>query len=834
MTDRTIREGLGVGGTVREGGAGATLREGVGSSSQSSRSAWLPGVLADRFEIVEDLPTRGSEADLYVVANADGRRLVAKIYRRGIQPKEEILGILKHADFAHVVQLEEFGEEDGHWWELIEYIEHSSLKELIDQEGPKLSDATTRKVLQELNDALKHLHGLPIEHRDLKPDNVLVRTRAPLDLVLADFGIASVMDASVRFTDTARTIRYAPPEAIGSIVPEEDGNLRNVVAIARTRWDYWSLGMIIVEILTGEHPYSGISEAAIGHRLATQNVDDLVEGIEEEGWRKLCRGLLRRDPGKRWGTEQVSMWLANERDWQLTVEDEIGPSEQTVRGIDFDGRNFPTPESLGTALSEDWSKAESFWKRRLQDLQTWIIDTLGQQDRGKALDSIDKDQRRKIDAQVFSFIYILAPSAPLRFKGVELSPSNLELIAKRAAEGDRSARTTLLSIYENDILTLASALEQGKGLSAIARNWRDAVGNYRSKLQDVERNGARAPALEGDTLVKLLAAALPVSSVVSELRTAAQRATTVDAKDCSWFRDLGNPDTASVGAVMIMPHVIREAEAGAKERRYDSALKNFGVPARLILGLAGGLVGGIATAYVPGFVVYWPIVWIWGEQIAITVALLWMVGCAIVAGQSKWIDLSRIVGNDVRDHQEVRIKGLTYSAAGAAVIAGVLLYGFPDVRSEYQRFAREEANDLNSMQLILSSIYVSGAFTVFREANNGETYPPPFTSSQDRFTAACPIASFGSDFNFQPIRTNSRSFRLTSGREYNHQFRCRLSGPSRQYYSIEYGRRANIVRPSSGFEVGEWTISLSNLVYSDVRGNNGRWRTISSETFFVN
>jgi len=605
--NRTVREGPGAGGTVREGSAGATLREGIGPTGhdRSTGPAWLPGSLANRFEIVEELPARGSEADLYVVADASNNRFVVKHYRRGVPPKEEVLRILKRAQFEHVVQLEEFGEEDGRWWELIEYIQHSSLKALIDHEGPKLPDVTARQVLEELNDALTHLHGLPIEHRDLKPDNVLVRTREPLDLVLADFGIASVMDASVRFTDTARTIRYAPPEAIGTIVPEEDGNLRNRVAIARTRWDYWSLGMILVEVLTGEHPYSGISEAAIGHRLATQNVDDLVEGVGQAGWRKLCRGLLRRDPGKRWGSEQVSIWLENERDPRLAVEDEVAPVEQTVRGIDFDGRSFSTPESLGAALSEDWSKAESFWKRRLQDLQTWIIDTLGQPDRGKALEAIDKDQRRKIDAQVFSFIYILAPSAPLRFKGVELSPGNIEMIAKRAVDGDRPARSTLLSLHENDILILADALDQGKGLSAIARNWRDAVNDYRSKLQDVQRNGARAPALEGDTLVKLLTAAVPVATIVTELRRAAQRATTADARDCNWFRNLGDADQASVGALMIIPHVIREAEAGAKQRRYVVAVKKHGLACRIVIGVVIGVAISVVSFFVPGYPSDW-------------------------------------------------------------------------------------------------------------------------------------------------------------------------------------------------------------------------------------
>ena len=701
---RTVRESAGVGGTVRESDAGATLREGIGAAGQdrSSSPVWrLPGFLASRFEVVEELPARGSEADLYVVSNAGGQHFVAKVYRRGIRPKEEILGILKGAAFEHVVKYEEFGEEDGRWWELIEYIEHSSLRALIDEKGPRLPGATAKQVLQELNDALTHLHALSIEHRDLKPDNVLVRTREPLDLVLADFGVASVMDASFRFTETARTIRYAPPEAVGTIVPEDEGNSRNMVAIARTRWDYWSLGMILLEMLTGEHPYSGISDVVIGHRLATQNVDDLVEGVGQGDWRKLCRGLLRRDPEKRWGSEQVSLWLENERDGRLTVEDEVAPTEQTVRGIDFDGRSFTTPESLGAALSKDWSKAEWFWKRRLRDVQTWVIDTLGQQKRGRALDAIDKDPSLKIDAQVFSFIYILAPSTPLSFKDVELSPASLELVAKRAAGGD-SARTTLRSLYRNDILTLASALEQGKGLSAIARNWQDAVRDYDSKLKYVKCNGAHAPALmkDDDTLIKLLAAALPVSSVVSELRTAAQCATTSYARECTWFRNLGDPDKASIGAIMIMPHVILEAETCAKQQRleaktcakqqrYDAALEKFGVPARFMLGSIWGLAAGVVTFAVLECVMYWPIIWIWAptsETRSVLFgggSLVWIILCTIKAGLSKWVDLQRLVGNKSQDHSKVRTKGIFYSIAGVAVVAGMLSQIIPAILSYF-------------------------------------------------------------------------------------------------------------------------------------------------------
>ena len=238
---RTVREGSVTGGTVREQAGGGTLREESGTPIREGGSGrtWLPAALASRFEVVEELPTRGMEADLLVVGGEDGSRFVAKIYRRGIKPNEEILCILKQARFEHVVRLEEFGEEDGTYWELIEYIEHSSLRALIDHEGPKLPDATVRQILRELNDALTHLHGLPIEHRDLKPDNVLVRKREPIDLVLADFGIASLMDASVRETSAHRTISYAPPEAIGIFTDEDDRSRRN----CRSRPD--PLGLLV-------------------------------------------------------------------------------------------------------------------------------------------------------------------------------------------------------------------------------------------------------------------------------------------------------------------------------------------------------------------------------------------------------------------------------------------------------------------------------------------------------------------------------------------------------------------------------------------------------------
>ena len=406
----TVREG---GSTVREGGAaaregGSTVPEGQGTPSPSVVPAqeaqvagWLPPVLAADWQVVESLPARGMEADLYVLRSLDPgieTLRVAKVYRQQMEPKEEVLSLVRQADPAHVVRLESYGEEAGRHWELMEYIERGSLRQLLEQEGPKLPGDLVRDILREVNDALAVLHRLPLEHRDLKPGNILVRSRRPLlDLVLTDFGISSVMNATVQVTGMGRTIRYAPPEALGTIVEDEEGVQRNEVLIERTKWDYWSLGMMLVEMLQGEHPYDGLKEPVIGNQLLTQDVEELTEGISDADWRKLCRGLLRRIPAERWDSESVSKWLADPDDPGLRVAEEAvaaRPSAEmpSTPTIDFDGASYATPADLGAALARDWAKAESFWKRRLQDVRTWVTDGLGLQPLGDAMGG-DRRQR---------------------------------------------------------------------------------------------------------------------------------------------------------------------------------------------------------------------------------------------------------------------------------------------------------------------------------------------------------------------------------------------------------------------------------------------------------
>ena len=611
----TVREGSGPtqsgGATVREDQFtiredGATVREGLGESGPSVApsqehvvAGWLPPSLAADFRIAKSLPALGGQADLFVLEprnispnSVGGSRRVAKVYREGHGPKEDVVRLVQSANIAHVVHLEAYGREAGRWWELMEYVERGSLTDLIEQEGPKLAPDLIRDILVELNEALAGVHELPMEHRDLKPANVLVRSRNPLDLIITDFGISSLMDVSHHMTTAARTIVYAPPESLGTM---DRSTRQSMVMIEHTKWDYWSLGMMLVEMLQGKHPFWKLSEVAINTELMTQSVDQLTKGISDPDWRKLCRGLLRRAPSDRWGAEEVSKWLVNSSDTSLAVAADTTAASASTQAppratITFDGARYATTMELGEALSRDWTKAGSFWKRRFSDVQTWVIDGLGLGDLGDALADIDESEV-PLDSQIFSFIYLLAPNAPLRFRDFDLSMDGLVALGERAVnQGDAEAGTSLLVLNHQRILAIAGSMPGQEDLAEVQRRWNKAVADYGRNRDKLRERGVEVPELGGDLLIRLLSASIPGSPLEVQLRVGAHKEVTGDVRRCDWLRELGTPEEMSITTLCMLPHLLEPARSQGRLARWR--------PIR-------GCVAGIVIGFLFGELVVW-------------------------------------------------------------------------------------------------------------------------------------------------------------------------------------------------------------------------------------
>ena len=306
-----------------------------------------PTELGAEFVVVGELPSSGAEADVMLADEvASGRRVVVKLYRRGVAPDETAVARLAEASqpggpgWAHVVEVIRWGREEGCWFEVLEFCEYGSLRRLM-VEGPRPALAD---VVREVSTALALAHGLGLVHRDLKPENVLVREVAPLDLVLGDFGLARAVDASVRWTRAWGTPQYSPPELGGGEVS--------------AAWDWWSLGMIVAELAGGRHPFelpdgTMMADQQIQSALAQRPVD--LSAVTDPRLALLCRGLLTRDRGLRWGETQVGDWLAGGS--PAVVADSYVATGGRVRSVLFGGVEHSSPVELAVAFQQRWGEA---------------------------------------------------------------------------------------------------------------------------------------------------------------------------------------------------------------------------------------------------------------------------------------------------------------------------------------------------------------------------------------------------------------------------------------------------------------------------------------------
>ncbi|MDR2625401.1 MAG: protein kinase [Zoogloeaceae bacterium] len=414
----------------------------------------LPAALAERFGVIDELPAAGSEADLLIVEDLrGGEARVVKVYRRGIAPDKALLQKLATAG-SHVVRILEYGkEEDGIAWEMMEYCRAGNLRTLM-QDGP-MSQERLLELVRELAAGLTEVHAANILHRDLKPENVLLRSRSPLSLVLTDFGIASLFEGTRLFTDSARTAKYAAPEALTGVID--------------AKADWWSLGMILLEAASGRHPFDGLSEQVINYHLATRPID--IEGVADKRFAVLCRGLLLRNPARRFGAAEVARWLAGDPSLTAPRESVAEVAHPYILGK-HTARNG---EELALALAANWQEGVRDLARGL--ILNWLREELHDFDLIRSLSDIMEARDEHDERRLLRFLLAAAPGMPPVWRGEPASQKAILHKARQAlareGESSNAARLWLESLFTEDVLSLFAATDAD--LATLGRRWRQRI-----------------------------------------------------------------------------------------------------------------------------------------------------------------------------------------------------------------------------------------------------------------------------------------------------------------------------------------------------------------------
>lgn len=223
--------------------------------------------------LIESLIGSGGMANVYkAYDNMLGRTVALKVLKaehrgdmefvRRFEREARAVLTLSH---ENIVRSYAVGEDGDISYIVLEYVEGSTLKELIKSDGP-ISPKVAVSITAQVLDALAHAHESGIIHRDVKPQNVIITPRGKAKLT--DFGIAR---------DVAATTRtYAGSNVVmGSVhyISPEQARGDDVTAAS----DIYSCAIMLFEMLTGKVPFGGDNSVAIALKHLQEDITPPVE-----------------------------------------------------------------------------------------------------------------------------------------------------------------------------------------------------------------------------------------------------------------------------------------------------------------------------------------------------------------------------------------------------------------------------------------------------------------------------------------------------------------------------------------------------------------------------
>ncbi len=239
-------------------------------------------VVANRYEVVQHIG-QGGMADVFLAIDTILNRHVAiKILRSDLSTDAiSILRFEREAQAAttlahpNIVEIYDVGEYKNHHYIVMEYVPGKTLKKVIRDRAPLLN-LEAIDTMKQLTSAVSEAHKRGIIHRDIKPQNIIVKSDGSLKIL--DFGIATAK-GSVQLTQANNvmgSVHYLAPE----LAKGEPASFQS---------DIYALGVVFYEMLVGDVPFKADQavQIALKHMRepfpsvckANPNVPQSVENI---------------------------------------------------------------------------------------------------------------------------------------------------------------------------------------------------------------------------------------------------------------------------------------------------------------------------------------------------------------------------------------------------------------------------------------------------------------------------------------------------------------------------------------------------------------------------
>ena len=290
--------------------------------------------LFEKFEIIETLK-KDSQTGVYlanhiylnkkiILKSLDTSNLTNETILHRFRREAKILARLEH---PNIIKVLDFGTYQNYFYISFEYFEGETLREFLKKHKPDLDEF--EKIVSQILSGLDYAHFNKIIHRDLKPENILID--ANLKIKIADFGLALSED-EIQVTQKESIVgtpSYMSPEQIRGekLTPSSD---------------IFSLGIILIEMLTGSNPFVGKDIATTINNilfLEKEIIEQKVENIPDK-WKNIIIHCLEKSIDKRY--KSVSEILSD-------ADLQIGINQIKTNQKKFEIK-FSTPVILSTVF----------------------------------------------------------------------------------------------------------------------------------------------------------------------------------------------------------------------------------------------------------------------------------------------------------------------------------------------------------------------------------------------------------------------------------------------------------------------------------------------------
>ena len=224
--------------------------------------ASLVGRLISHYKVLS-LVGSGGMGDVYLAEDTRlGRRVALKLLPEDLAKDEQRVGRLQqearaasNLNHPNILTIHEIGQVDSRHFIATEFIDGETLRQRLNNERMELG--AVLHVATDIASALAAAHAAGIIHRDIKPDNVMIR-RDRIVKVL-DFGLAKLTQTNSTPVDTQAPTKFLvntePGVVMGTANYMSPEQARGLEVDART--DIWSLGAVVYEMVTGHVPFEG-------------------------------------------------------------------------------------------------------------------------------------------------------------------------------------------------------------------------------------------------------------------------------------------------------------------------------------------------------------------------------------------------------------------------------------------------------------------------------------------------------------------------------------------------------------------------------------------------